>query len=94
MATKTKKKAIKPKEQIYANRIREILTETEMSSQELADITGIDTAHLSRIINGKRKCISLPIAMKLSEALKRPVEQVFIYKNAAKTPANIEDDLN
>jgi DNA-binding XRE family transcriptional regulator len=53
-----------------------------MSQQELADITlDGNAAHLSRIINGQRRCISLPIAIKISNALQRPVEEVFIYKN-------------
>jgi DNA-binding XRE family transcriptional regulator len=72
----------KPKEKIHGNRIREILIEKEMSQIELADLAlDGDTAHLSRIINGQRRCISLPIAFKISEALKMNVEDVFIYKS-------------
>lgn len=84
MAKKTNKTK-KPKEKIYGNRIREILATTEMSQQELCDIAlGGDAAHLSKIINGKRRCISLPIAIKIANALKRPVEEVFIYKKDEK----------
>lgn len=82
------KKAKKPKEKLHSNRIRIILEEIEMSQAELADIAlDGDSAHLSRIINGQRRCISLPIAIKIANALKRPVEEVFIYKvkNEAKT---------
>ena len=52
-----------------------------MTQQELADLAlDGNTGHLSRIINGQRRCISLPIAMKICIALNLPVEQVFIYK--------------
>jgi DNA-binding XRE family transcriptional regulator len=78
---KVEKKEKKPKEKIHSNRIRQILAEIGMSQQELADIT-LDgkSGHLSRIINGQRRCISLPIAMKIANALKLPVEEVFIYR--------------
>jgi DNA-binding XRE family transcriptional regulator len=79
-------KVKKPKEKLHSNRIRVILDEIGMTQQELADITlDGNAAHLSRIINGQRKCISLPIAFKISKALNKPVEEVFIYKgNEAK----------
>ena len=49
--------------------------------QELADICLEGrTSHLSRIINGQRRCISLPIAIKIANALQRPIEEIFIYK--------------
>lgn len=76
-----KDKAIskKEKESIHGNRIREILEQKQMSHIELADLAlGGNKGHLSRIINGQRRCISLPIAMKIAEALKMPVEEVFI----------------
>jgi plasmid maintenance system antidote protein VapI len=74
-------KTKKPKEKIYGNRIKMILDEIGMSQIELADITlDGNASHLSRIINGQRRCISLPIAMKISKALGRKVEEVFIYK--------------
>lgn len=75
------KKVKKPKEKLHSNKIRIILDEIGMSQQELADLTlDGNAAHLSRIINGQRRCISLPIAIKISKVLKRPVEEVFIYK--------------
>lgn len=77
----TNPKPKKPKEKLHSNRIRIILNEIGMSQQELADITlDGNAAHLSRIINGQRRCISLPIAIKISSALGKPVEDVFIYK--------------
>ena len=61
--------------------IRVILEEQGMSQQELADISlDGNTGYLSRIINGQRRCISLPIAFKIAKALNKSVEQVFIYK--------------
>jgi DNA-binding XRE family transcriptional regulator len=71
----------KDKEKLHSNKIRQILQETGMSQQELADLSlDGNAAHLSRIINGQRRCISLPIAIKISRALNKPVEEVFIYK--------------
>ena len=76
----------KPKEQIHSNKIRVILQEIGMSQQELADLSlDGNASHLSRIINGGRRCISLPIAIKISNALNRPVEEVFIYKPETNT---------
>ena len=81
----TRIKPRKAKERIHGNRIKQILDEIGMSQQELADITlDGNAAHLSRIINGKRRCISLPIAMKISEAINKTVEEVFIYKATKK----------
>lgn len=75
----------KPKEKMYGNRIKEILLERNITNQELADLSGLRHSHLSRIINGHRKCISLPIAIKISQALKVSVEDVFIYQTPIKT---------
>jgi DNA-binding XRE family transcriptional regulator len=75
----------KQKEKLHSNKIRIILEEIGMSQQELADIACDGYAsNLSRIINGQRRCISLPIAIKISRALNRPVEEVFIYKKNEK----------
>jgi DNA-binding Xre family transcriptional regulator len=73
----TIKKTKKDKRKVTINNIKKILEESGMSQQELSDISGISTPHLSRIINGQRKCISLPIALKISKALKHKVEDVF-----------------
>lgn len=71
----------KPKEKLHSNRIRQILAEIDMCQQELADLALDGNAgYMSRIINGNRRCISLPIAIKIARVLKRPVEEVFIYK--------------
>lgn len=74
----------KPKAIVEGNNIKTILEEIGMSQQELADIVETNAGHMSAIINGNRKSISLPIAMKISKALKRPVEEVFIYKTGVK----------
>lgn len=79
------KRVKREKSQVAGNRIKQILDEIEMSQVELADLAlEGNTAHLSRIINGQRKCISLPVAMKIAKVLKRPVEQVFIHENEKK----------
>ena len=79
-----KKKTVKvkkPKEKLHSNRIKIILEEIGMSQQELADLAlRGNAAHLSRIMNGQRRCISLPIAIRICKVLNMPVEEVFIYK--------------
>ena len=71
----------KAKEKLHSNKIKQMLAQIEMSQQELADIAlNGNAAHLSRIINGQRRCISLPIAIKIAKVLGKPVEEVFIYK--------------
>jgi len=71
----------KSKEKLYGNKIKAILKQIEMSQQELADLAlNGNAAHLSRIMNGKRRCISLPIAMKIAKVLGKPVEDIFIHK--------------
>jgi DNA-binding XRE family transcriptional regulator len=79
--SKMKEKKTKPKSKLYGNKIRQILQEIEMSPQELADRVETSPSHISRIINGQRRCISLPIAIKIALVLGRPVEDIFIYKN-------------
>lgn len=82
----------KSREKIYGNKIKMILLEMGMNQQELADITGIGVSHLSKIILGKRRCISLPIAFKISQALNKKIEDVFIAKRV--TVSKVEDDMN
>jgi transcriptional regulator with XRE-family HTH domain len=82
----------KSREKIYGNKIKTILLESGMNQQELADITGIGVSHLSKIILGKRRCISLPIAFKISQALNKKIEDVFIAKRV--TVSKVEDDMN
>lgn len=75
--TKNVKKKARVRRKVHSNRIKSIMLEIGMCQKELADIMCIDSAHLSRIINGKKQCISLPIALEVSKALKRPVEDIF-----------------
>lgn len=78
---KKPKRVTKAREKLFSNNIKMILDEIGMTQVELADIA-VDGNYpfLSKIINGKRRHISLPIAFKIAEALKRPVEEVFIHK--------------
>jgi len=78
---------------MYGNRINEMLKERQMTIQELADLSGVRPSHLSRIINGQRRCISLPIAIKVAQALKNSVEEIFIYQKPEE-PVVLEDDNN
>jgi plasmid maintenance system antidote protein VapI len=83
----------KAKEKMYGNRIKSMLIDKQMTIQELSDISGVRPSHLSRIINGQRRCISLPIAIKVAQALETSVEEVFMYKKPVE-PAVLEDDNN
>lgn len=71
---------------IVGNRIEDILDEIGMTKAELADrsLDG-NRSFLTRIIDNKRKNLSLPIAIRISSVLKRPVEEVFIYEKSEKT---------
>lgn len=70
----------KDKEKLHSNNVLKFLKEQGMTQQELSDITGIVNSHICKIITGQRRCISLPIAIKISRALNKTVEEVFIYK--------------
>jgi transcriptional regulator with XRE-family HTH domain len=72
-------KKAKPKKQKdgISNRIGEILTEKNMTKQELADLTELYPSHISEIVSGTRKGITLPIAIKIANALGMKVEEVF-----------------
>jgi len=70
----------KAKDKLHSNNLLQILKQQEMTQQELADITGIGKTHLTKIIKGQRRCISLPIAINIARALNVPIEQIFIYR--------------
>lgn len=70
----------KTKEKLSGNRIPELLDIKGMKRVELAHLIGISEAHLSRIINNKTLCVSLPIAIKIAQGLDEPVENVFIFE--------------
>jgi DNA-binding XRE family transcriptional regulator len=83
----------KPKEKLHSNKIKTILDEIGMSQQELADITfDGNSGYISRIIHGQRRCISLPVAFKIAQALGRPIEQVFIYKSTPIIPTTDHEE--
>jgi DNA-binding XRE family transcriptional regulator len=85
----------KPKEKLHSNRIKAILEEIGMSQQELADVTfDGNSGYISRIIHGQRRCISLPVAFKIAEALGKPIEEVFIYKSKTTTNNSHEETLD
>jgi DNA-binding XRE family transcriptional regulator len=69
----------KSREKISGNRIPELLDIKGMRRVDLANLIGISEAHLSRIINNKSLCISLPIAIMIAQGLDEPVENVFIF---------------
>lgn len=72
-------KKAKPKKQKEgnANRIAEILIEKAMTQQELADLTGLYNSHISEIVSGNRKGVSLNVAIKIAKALEMPIEDIF-----------------
>ncbi len=68
---------MKDKNEISGNRIDEILLKKGMCKQELADMVGTNLGHICIIASGKRKSLSLPIAMKIATALGEKVEDIF-----------------
>ncbi len=73
-------KSEKENEIVKSNRILDLLELKKMKRIELAEAVGIDSSHLSKIINNKRNMISLPIAVKIANALGESVETVFIFE--------------
>jgi DNA-binding Xre family transcriptional regulator len=71
-----KAKPKKPKETIK-NRLGEVLAEKQMTQQELSDLTGLYPSHISEIITGKRKGVTLPTALKISQALNVEITDIF-----------------
>ncbi len=70
----------KPKATIAGNNINSILKNKGLSQNDLAKLSGLTTSHISKIINNKRLCVSLPIAFIISEALNKSVADVFMIK--------------
>ena len=82
----------KPKEKIHGNRIKSILDELKMSQNAFAKLTELNPSYLSKIILGKRRHISLAIAFKISNALGKPIEEVFLAKKQVKSTFEEEGD--
>lgn len=75
----TNNKPKKERAKIKQNYIRKILQDKGMTQQELADLSlNGDRQTLSKIVLGKKRCISLPTAINICRVLQMPVEQVFI----------------
>lgn len=70
----------KVRDRIYSNKIKIILEKIGMNQQELSQLTDINPSYLSKIILGKKRCLSLATALKISNALQHPVEEVFLAK--------------
>lgn len=70
----------KSKEKVEGNRIAQLLEIKQMTQADLCALTGLDKSHISRIVNNRTLCVSLPIAYKISLALDEPIEHVFILK--------------
>lgn len=77
MATTKKAKEKKPKAKIKSNKVQFYLDEQKMTQQELADRTGTNRAHISKIAKQNTPSISLPIAMKIAGVLNVSVEDLF-----------------
>lgn len=72
-----KVKVKKAKAKIFTHRIKEVMSELDMCDKELADLIESNAPHVYRILKSERPCLSLPIALKISRALKRPIEDLF-----------------
>ena len=69
----------KRKTELTSNNINALLKIKGISRDQLAIMIDVDTSRISRIILNKVPCISLPIAIKIAQALGEPVESVFIF---------------
>jgi len=69
------------------NRLKEIRTKLGQSQKQIANLVGISRCFYTQIENGTRKP-SLIVAIKLSEALGIPVNEIFLDGNAALGNAN------
>ncbi len=74
---KIKKEVKVTKTKIKSNKIKKYLTELEMEQKDLAKKCNVSSEHISEIVTGKRKGITLSLAAKISKALKQPIENIF-----------------
>ena len=77
MASTKKVKGKKPKAKIKSNKVQFYLDEQKMTQQELADRTGTNRAHISKIAKQNSPSISLPVAMKIAGVLNVSIEDLF-----------------
>ena len=70
-----------PADEIHSNKIRAILKELKITQAQFADecLAG-NNSFASQIINGHRKQLSLPVGMRISKYLGKPIEYVFVCK--------------
>ncbi len=61
------------------NRIQEIRTTLELSQEELAKVSGVSRTVISQLESGTRKTITSATMLRLSKALKAPVEDIFLF---------------
>lgn len=61
------------------NRIQEIRTTLELSQEELAKVSGVSRTVISQLESGARKTITSATMLRLSKALKTPVEDIFLF---------------
>lgn len=61
------------------NKIEEIRTSLKMSQAELAKTSKVSRTVISQLENGTRKTITSETMLKLSRALGRPVEEIFLF---------------
>jgi DNA-binding XRE family transcriptional regulator len=84
----------KAKEKLTEIRIREIMKKKGIKQSELAEAIGVGRSHITRIIDGDRLCISLPIAMKIAKALNTPIDEIFIFKPTRGSNKKIGIDID
>lgn len=61
------------------NKIEEIRTSLRMSQAELAKTSKVSRTVISQLENGTRKTITSETMLKLSKALGKPVEEIFLF---------------
>jgi len=67
------------------NRIYKILTDKGISQAELARRSQINRFQLNKIINNKKRGVSLKTAFKIAKALNMKIEEVFFFEEKEET---------
>lgn len=74
---KFKTRIKKKPEAIKQNTIQKAMEAKGITQSEMCRKLKMDKSHLSRIISGQKKNISLPIALKIAKFLEVPVDKLF-----------------
>jgi len=81
MIKSTTPKEKRGKSKLADNKVADIMIKKGMCAQELADIIESTPGHVSKIMSQQRRCLSLPLGLKIAKALNTPVEKIFFLES-------------